>query len=370
MEIKNPTPAELTEIVGQISKAFLYKEGEGSVADDFPQLYQASNSKNLWAGYEAGQLAAHAGFYPTEMKVEGIPLPVAGIGGVFSKPELQGQGIATALVKKCLDEAQKQGCALAFLWSDKHDFYARMGFHLVGRQWTIALEPKHASLLTVRGEKSGIKKESLRFSEEINSELLAKSFMRLQAYPVGIARSPQEHALLLNSGACTVISAWAGKELAAYFVMGKGKDLQNYVHEWAGEEGALHQLAAYVLEKVNHPVFVLSPQFMPDEVNWIYSLDEIGVPLKPEQMALVKILDFAKLKKLVGDFMARLGLNPSDLKLEQREGQYHIEWRQKTRLHFNEADFLRFLFGPEMPTHQELKAFLPLRLWYWGMDSV
>src|SRR6218665_4201492 len=105
MEIRNPSTAELSEIVGQISLAFQYKEGEGSVAQDFPQLYQPSNSKNLWAGYEGNQLAAHAGFYPAEMKVEGIPLPVAGIGGVFSKPELQGQGIATALVKKCMDEA-------------------------------------------------------------------------------------------------------------------------------------------------------------------------------------------------------------------------------------------------------------------------
>jgi predicted N-acetyltransferase YhbS len=340
------------------------------VANDFPQLYQPSNSKNLWAAFENGRVAAHSGFYPTEMKVEGLPLPVAGIGGVFSIPELQGQGIASTLVKKCADEAQKQGAALAFLWSDKHDFYAKLGFHLVGRQWTIALDPKQASILTVAGEKQGIKREKLRFSEEINGELLAKSYQRLGQYAVGIARTPAEHALLLNSGACRVISAWAGPDLAAYFVMGKGKDLHNYVHEWAGEEGALHQLAAHVLENVGQPIYVLSPQFMPDEVNWIYALDEMGIALRPEQMALVKLLDFTKVKKLVGDYMTRLGLQAADLKLEKSGEQYQVEWRKKTRLHFQEKDFLRFLFGPEMPTHQELKAFLPLRLWYWGMDSV
>jgi len=49
-----------------------------------------------------------------------------------------------------------------------------------------------------------------------------------------VARLPEEHALVLESGSCSVISAWVGKQLAAYFVIGKGKDLQNYIHEWAG----------------------------------------------------------------------------------------------------------------------------------------
>ena len=109
---------------------------------------------------------------------------------------------------------------------------------------------------------------------------------------------------------------------------------------------------------------------MPDEANWIYSLDEMGIPLRPDQMALVRLLDFGKVKKLVADYMTRLGLNAAELKLSQSNGQFQVEWRQKTRLQFNDRDFLRFLFGPDMPAQPELKGFLPLRLWYWGMDSV
>lgn len=371
MDIRNPQPNELEDIISQISRSFSYTEGEAGVARDFPQLYDPSNSKNLWAAFVDGKAVAHAGFYPTEMKVEGIALPVAGIGGVFCHEQYQGKGLATTLVKKCTDEALKQGAALAFLWSDKHDFYAKQGFHLVGRQWTITLDPKHASPLRVQGEKSGIKADALRLVEgEITPEFLAKSYQRLQQYNVGIARKPREHGILLASGACRVISAWAGKELAGYFVLGKGKDLQNYVHEWAGEEGALHHLAAYTLEKAGHPIFVLSPQFMPDEVNWIYTLDDMGIQLVAEQMGLVKMLDFGKVKRMVGDYMNRLGLNGGDLVMELRDSSYHIEWRKKTRLHFEESKFMRFLFGPDMPAQQELKAFLPVRLWYWGMDSV
>ena len=70
-------------------------------------------------------IAAHAGFYPAVMRVEGVPLPVAGIGGVFTAEEYQGQGLASSLVKKCAEEAAKEGAALAFLWSDKHEFYKK-----------------------------------------------------------------------------------------------------------------------------------------------------------------------------------------------------------------------------------------------------
>jgi hypothetical protein len=36
----------------------------------------------------------------------------------------------------------------------------------------------------------------------------------------------------------------------------------------------------------------------------------------------------------------------------------------------NKRYLLKFIFGPEMPNHSELKDFLPIPLWYRGMDSV
>lgn len=371
MEIRNPKANEIEDIVGRVSSAFGYKEGEGDVARDFPQLYNPNNSANLWAAFVAGKLAGHAGYFPTVMKVEGFPLPVAGIGGVFVEEAHRSRGLGAQLVQKACEEAHKHGAALAFLWSDKHDYYAKLGFHLVGRQWTIQLDPKHASILQVQGEKHGIPSEKIKVVEgEITPEFLAQSYQLQEKLPVGIARSPAEHSLLLASGACRIFSAWVGKQLVAYCVLGKGKDLGNYVHEWAGEEAGLHHLIAAVLKTHGHPLMVLSPQFMPDEVKWIYTLDELGIGLKGEQMALVKILDFMKVRKLLSEYMTRLGLIANDLKIDRQGHSYHLEWRGKTRLHFDEAKFLKFLFGPEMPANPELKAFLPLRLWYWGMDSV
>lgn len=371
MDIKHPNAEELVELISRVSAAFHYNKEEGTVARDFPLFYNEKNSQHLWCAYEGGKLAAHAGYFPTIMRVENLPLPVAGIGGVYTETEFQGQGIATKLIEKSAEDAKKNGAALAFLWSDKHEFYAKLGFYLTGRQWTGMLEPKDIPLLKERGEKSGLHSSDLTFFEGgEDPDFLKQSFALLEAYPIGIARSLEEHTAYLSGGSARVISAWAGKELAAYFVIGKGKDLSNCIHEWAGDEAALHLLTAHCLELAGTALFLFSPQFMPDEVNWIYSLNEMGISLKPEYMSLVKLLDFAKVKKLAHDYLAKAGIPASDLLLEQSGEKFTVQWKGSTKLEFNEAQLLRFLFGPELPTNQELRAYFPLRLWYWGMDSV
>lgn len=370
MDIRHPTPAEVTELTSQISGAFGYTKDEPGVERDFPQLYQASNIGHLWVAVEGGKVAAHAGFYPSLMRVEALPLPVAGIGGVYTDEAFQGQGLATNLINKCCEEAKKEGAALAFLWSDKHEFYKKQNFHLVGRQWSVAFEPVHAPLLRKLGAQAEIPQNALLISEEVNGELLRQSHALQAIFPIGVLRSPEEHAQYLDGGACRVVSAWAGKQLAAYFVIGKGRDLQGYIHEWAGAEGALSHLMAQCLEDLGHPLTLLSPQFMPDEVPWIYSLDKAGIPMTAEYLALVRILDFPKVRKLALDFAARLGLEPSDLVIDRAAEGYSVSWRGKPALQLDDAGLLRLLFGPDLPADPELQAFLPMRLWYWGMDSV
>jgi len=369
MDIRNPTEAEFPDLITQVSKAFLYKEGEGSLQEDFPQLYQSDNRTNLWGAYKESLLVGHAGFYLADLKVEGIPLPVAGIGGVFTDPKMQGKGVGSSLIDRCIVEARKKGAALAVLWSDKHEFYEKHGFYLVGRQWTIQLDPQFSDKLRVKAK---LKEVSLKLQEQDPTDtFLEQSFLLNEKLPVGVARSREEHNLLLGSGSCHIFAAWAGNQLVAYFLIGKGRDLSNYIHEWAGVEDALHLLAAFCLDRYKQPLQVLSPQFMPDEVNWIYALDEVGVPMRPERMGLVKILDFPRVRKLVQDYIRALGLDPSQLKIENpSQISYTLQWKEEKPMSFSERDFLLFIFGPELPTHQELKGFLPIRLWYWGMDSV
>lgn len=372
MDIRNPSATELGELIDRVSAAFSYNKEEGNVARDFPLFYNAHNLKNLWAAYEGGRLLGHAGFFPAILRVENLPLPVAGIGGVYTEADHQGQGLGTQLIEKNILEAQRGGAALAVLWSDRHEFYGRLGFFLTGRQWTIQLDPGLASALHERGEKLHISRDSLEFFEGgDDSNFLRQSWEMISHLPLGVSRTLEDHTAYLASGSGKVISAWAGNELVAYFVIGKGKDLTDCIHEWAGEEAALDHLAAHCLEVGGRPLFLFSPQFMPDEVNWIYGLNEMGVVMKPEYMALVKLLDFGKVRRLVFDYLAKAGIKEEEFVLDKlADGRYRVQWRDEAGLHFTEHELLRFLFGPDMPTSQQMKAFFPLRLWYWGMDSV
>ncbi|MCT6647287.1 hypothetical protein N4G37_14570, partial [Enterococcus faecalis] len=79
----------------------------------------------------------------------------------------------------------------AFLWSDKHEFYAKQGFHLVGRQWTIAFQPSQAPFLRRLGERCEIPQRALTIREDVDGELLRQSHELLGIYPLGVARSPE-----------------------------------------------------------------------------------------------------------------------------------------------------------------------------------
>lgn len=370
MNIKNPSPEQLSKLIGRISAAFSYNKEE-SVARDFPQLYSESNIKHLWVECEGNDVLAHAGYYPAVMKVEGFPLSVAGIGGVYTEAGNEGKGFATSLINKCCEEALRGGAALAFLWSDKHEFYAKQGFHLVGRQWTVSLEPRFVSALREAGEKRHLTNSNIRFAEnDFENDFIQQSRVFLNSYPLGLSRTEEEHEQYLANGSCSVFSAWAGKELLAYMVVGKGKDLPNYIHEWGGDEAALLHLAAWLLERAGKTLFLLSPQFMPEEVPFLYVLDSLGMKMQAEYMALVRILDFPRLRKLALSYVSHVGVKDGDFDLYQREGKYFVQWKGAVPMELTEAQMLGFLFGPAMPTHEELKALFPMRLWYWGMDSV
>ena len=60
-------------------------------------------------------------------------VPVGGIGSVFTHPEARGGGLASALLERAIAEMRARGLALSILFAELHDFYARLGWHLVPR---------------------------------------------------------------------------------------------------------------------------------------------------------------------------------------------------------------------------------------------
>jgi GNAT superfamily N-acetyltransferase len=76
-----------------------------------------------------GELVASCKRYERLLRCGERRYRAAGIGAVFTPPELRGRGYATALLGAFLDAERAAGTDLAYLFSDTHPaFYERLGF--------------------------------------------------------------------------------------------------------------------------------------------------------------------------------------------------------------------------------------------------
>jgi len=86
-----------------------------------------------------GEIVASCKRYERLLRCGERQYRAAGIGAVFTPPELRGRGYATALLGALLDAERAAGTDLAYLFSDIHPaFYERLGFRAL-RSRTISL---------------------------------------------------------------------------------------------------------------------------------------------------------------------------------------------------------------------------------------
>ena len=78
---------------------------------------------------DAGQLLATAKRYRHDARLDGREGFVAGIGAVFTPPEVRGRGHASAIVARLVEQEQQAGAMAAALFSEIGSaFYERLGF--------------------------------------------------------------------------------------------------------------------------------------------------------------------------------------------------------------------------------------------------
>jgi predicted N-acetyltransferase YhbS len=113
---------------------------------------------------EADQVLASAKRYDLTATLDGRVVAVAGIGAVFTPPELRGHGFGQQIVNSILDEARRDGCGLALLFSEiGTPYYERLGFTAV---------PLAACELTV-GLRSGAPAIPMRTGDDRDLRFLA-----------------------------------------------------------------------------------------------------------------------------------------------------------------------------------------------------
>jgi hypothetical protein len=160
----------------------------------------------------------------------------------------------------------------------------------------------------------------------------------------------------------------------AYAAEGKGADLENYVHEWAGNADYLMDLFAFMQNKSGVPLTVMTPSH---SANLRHKLEAVATSSHQGFLGMIKIINYDGLLTKIKKAFRAEGLD--QIIFEKHPD--HVVFGYGTDLYTikNEADLAQLLFGPLKPqqldfmkpeTQQKMAALLPLPIWIWGWDSI
>ncbi|MFQ5416763.1 MAG: GNAT family N-acetyltransferase [Myxococcota bacterium] len=187
-----------------------------------------------------GRFVSHTMARRIDVHAAGIRAHIGMIGLVYTDPAFRRRGLAARCIRVCEELLAGQGAALVALWSDRHDYYARLGYHLRGveRSYTIDANSCSRALeeLTFEG--------AVTAPEAGDWAALAALY---RAKPSRAERGAEYLHSLASGPDCRLVVARRGGRAVAYAACGRGDDFPGVVHEWAGEPGGVVACLAALL---------------------------------------------------------------------------------------------------------------------------
>lgn len=339
----------------------LRSEQTWSIADEYPTALTPSNIHNMRIIADDEKVLSHAVIKPLILKTPNCILKVAAIGSVVTEEAHRNQGLSRQILETCLEEASKQDCDLAILWTNLHDFYRKLGFELAGTEISFLIENEFQA---PSNEYKFLK------SNQVSPESIYRVY---QQHTVTSFRSIEDVRKFMKIPQTQIYTAWdKSGQLAAYAVEGKGVDLTGYIHEWGGNVTALISLLSYIRKERQAALTIIVPQ---QSENLILNLQKHNFAANRGFLGMIKIIQhnsfFGKIKKGA----RALGLN--DIVLEKNNDEFVFGFGQDLIATNDERALIRVLLGPSPEidsfsdaTRTKMKRILPLPFWLWGWDSV
>jgi predicted N-acetyltransferase YhbS len=97
---------------------------------------------NVWVAEEEGSLISCVQIFPRRLRVLGHPVPAGGIGSVYTAPERREEGLAGAILDRCVAAMKQRGMELSLLFSDRTAFYRTRGWRSWSCQRTVLRLPE------------------------------------------------------------------------------------------------------------------------------------------------------------------------------------------------------------------------------------
>ena len=98
------------------------QRGRFIVQNQYPHAYQKRWAKRIVVLRERGKLVGDLAIHPLQIRVEGVPIKVGGIGIVGTDPKQRGRGIMSTLLKDAIGRMYRSGCALSVLSGDRQRY--------------------------------------------------------------------------------------------------------------------------------------------------------------------------------------------------------------------------------------------------------
>jgi predicted N-acetyltransferase YhbS len=122
---------EYEMFMGFLNRAYGFSPG--AFERGYPHIYRpgAALCETAYVVDCEGEIVSHVGLYPIEVVVQGVAVPIAGIGAVGTKPSERGKGHMTRLLYHVIDEMRAQGYPLSWLGGDRQR-YSAFGWERAG----------------------------------------------------------------------------------------------------------------------------------------------------------------------------------------------------------------------------------------------
>jgi GNAT superfamily N-acetyltransferase len=259
-----------------------------TLAEEYPLVFERRFGGEPIELTEAGEVRAACTSLVREFRIGAERVRGGLIGSVATDPAWRRRGLASRLLERAEDALRARGCLFALLWADEPGFYLKRGYAPFGSECDYLLVSELAEVLP---EPSGVRE--LRAGDEpFLHRLHARHAQRVE-------RSLEEtRALLGVPGMLTLVrerpSAPSHPALpVAYACLGRGRDLADAVHDWAGEtEDVLALLRAHLERRfpAREPgaLFLMAP---PGAGELGYRLLRLGAVSKRGILGLGKLLD-------------------------------------------------------------------------------
>jgi len=329
----------------------------GRLASEYPLTMGPGGSRRHLCIYDADRAVAHAMSHVVRLRARGRQLPIGMIGNVLTAPDFRRRGLAGACIAAAVDELCEAGAALALLWSDRQDLYARHGFLPAGRE----------QMWNLRGARAPTPSEEIRVGPVLRGDLPSMEAL-YAAKPVRVEREAGSLGLLCAAPETEVAVARSRSsgEVLAYAAAGRGDDFPGIVHEWAGvPDAVLHCVERLRRESAAHTLLA-SPGAR--ELEGLLA----GAGATPFRgvFALVRILDAVRLWQAIG---------PRDRRVRfSGEAGSVTMHGPSSRVALPDEVALELFFGagpealPQLPPDERhaLAGVLPWPLYVWGFDSI